>query len=150
MNCAVLRVSGEDFNVDAFLREHPRIVPDVVWHVGDQQIIRGPCATSGFNTMLAESTTIEQAVKDLRDSVAHLRPCAEDLTAAGATSIVDFGMTISLGEEVMTSAHFDPIVLGLLASMRVGLSVSVYLSDEDSPEEDLDDDSSSDPNDPVR
>src|ERR1700730_8498094 len=67
MILCVWRVSGPDFDVDAFLAANPRVRPERVWHRGERWLRRGTADSSGFNETVGEAKTAQEVLVGLRE-----------------------------------------------------------------------------------
>ena len=131
----VWRVSGDDFDVDAFLQDS-NISPSTVWRKGEQnnRILKrhNTHDDSGFNLTLAETTTVEKAVTITRESLKRLRPFITQLSTSTINSAIDFGVSVGGNKNFTRSIYFDLSFLEFLIALGVELEITVYpISDEE-------------------
>ena len=134
MTAAVWRVSGETFDVDGFLRNHPTLDENVnaVWHKGEAWRGGRVHAESGFNATLFESASTAEVSDDMEKALQQWRGVAEALLAQGAESTIDVALMVGGEKSFASSVFVDAKVLQLLATLKIGLEISAYpVSDED-------------------
>ncbi|MFZ2492794.1 MAG: hypothetical protein WA208_15035 [Thermoanaerobaculia bacterium] len=131
MSTAVLRASGTNFDVDAFLRRSSGIRPDNVWHRGDAALHGRVRNESGFAAPVAEADDGEEVVMRVFSFLGGCSKLITDLAASGAASVIDVSLEVGSGVHYASSIRFGPDVLRRLAELSVGLEISGYpVSDE--------------------
>lgn len=93
MNHAVLRVSGAEFDVDAFLTRHPALQRVAhPWRRGQQGRDGRTNDTSGFNLGIADAESFRTALDRARIFLADHQDALAALRAAGASAYLDVGV----------------------------------------------------------
>jgi NAD(P)-dependent dehydrogenase (short-subunit alcohol dehydrogenase family) len=131
MTC-VLRASGTDFDVDAFVASFP-IAPDSIWRRGEPRFAQARPEgkrhdTSGLRILVSKADFSDLA-RQIADAVEFLRSHQDAIRAlaanAGVTSVLlDFGAEVS--PPFWSSFMFSPELLSLAGSAGVAVCLSVY------------------------
>jgi hypothetical protein len=128
MSC-VLRVSGEDFDVDAHLTES-QLAPCRVWHVGEQaQQSRPPSTTAGFNADVSHAD-FDDFLAQIKDAIDFIRENREELLGLSASSgVSDIALDFAVDMRSETAAkycRFPSELIRLAAEVKMGIELSVY------------------------
>ena len=120
----VLRVSGTNFDVEAFLDDSP-LDPCAVWHRGE---IRSngqlPADSSGLTLDVSDGDLAEQIVgaviflRNNSDEVCRLTSCL------GVEAHLDFG--IDRRDVFVQTDYFPPELIRLAGSLGLGIELSQY------------------------
>jgi hypothetical protein len=136
----VLRVSGDNFEVDAFLDRFPELEPSGVWRRGERSWKTAPPSEdSGFNLPLIEGCSRAELADALRAALDGSKELLEAARHEADRVVMDIGLMIE-PDLLATSLRFDVPLLRRLAELEVALETSVYLCgpDEGDDEEDAD------------
>lgn len=132
MVTVVWRVSGPDFDVDAFLSKHEKLSPDSVWKKGEKKILKGTHTESGFSVELIEAQTSKEAIEETVRVLKLLEKLIEELKNRGIASVVDFGLLVGTEKSFSSSLYFPSPGLAIFQRLGVDLAISAYpCSDED-------------------
>ena len=123
MILCVWRVSGPDFDVDAFLAANPRVRPERVWHRGERWLRRGTADSSGFNETVGEAKTAQEVLVGLRER--GFEVLARGARDAAADSELDFGLYPSVSRPV-AGVLLAPEDLRYCADLGLSVAVSAY------------------------
>lgn len=125
----MLRASGPDFDVDSFLRDHPSVRADAVWHGGERNALGRVLPESGFSLFLGEVTAPQDAFKALRaqqDLVAEIR--AFDASGVGAE--LDFGIAVNASTPMaQITLRLDEV--RYCAENGLSVTVTLYAASDD-------------------
>ena len=120
----VLRASGSEFDVDAFLDDSP-FEPCAVWRRGEQRFRhKPPSENSGFNLEVSDGDLAEQvagAVVFLEDDRAEILRL---LAMIGVEAHLDFG--IARRDVFVQTDFFPSVLIGLAGSLGLGIELSQY------------------------
>ena len=124
----ILRVSGEAFNVEAFLEKSP-FKPSVVYRKGQRRrpASRGSQTASGFNVMISESEDPdEQAKAALRFLRDHREEVLRLIRSAGVENAT---LELSCPQREFTArvAHLPTELLSAAGAFGIDIDVSFYL-----------------------
>ena len=127
---AVLKISGEDFEVGEFLARNPRLRPVAVWKKGDLGRLRRINDTSGFSLLLGEGQ-VEEVFARVQKAFLRLATVFSDAERSGADAILDFAMFVWSEQQFSARIMFSPAELRFFSDRGVHLAVSSYpVSDE--------------------
>lgn len=125
MSC-VLRVSGERFDVDAYLRSS-RFEPVVVWRKGERSEGDDSIAvSSGFNVEVS-SAGLRDLDTQMRDAVQFLRDYGQELAAlARAPNVEHAGIDFAVAWRQECASHSDHVPAAVVTeAARFGLYIEV-------------------------
>ena len=125
MIVAVLRVSGTKFDVDRFV-QHYAITPDISWRGGVSDSVGRVRSDSGFNLTIADAPSTDMLISQITSWIQQNEDTLMALGTAGASGIVDIGLTVGTSEQFTSSIVLAPQELALLSGFGLTLSVSAY------------------------
>jgi hypothetical protein len=131
MTIAVWRASGVTFDVDGYMRRFSALAPDAVWRKGDVGVGGRVSADSGFNKTLFEATSPDLVSVQIVKALQEWRDAAEALVAQGVGSMLDLGIVVGGPHAFTGSVFLDVNALQLLATLKIGLTVSAYPSTDE-------------------
>lgn len=123
---AVLRVSGNEDSVAAFLASNERLSPDSTWKAGERDWKGRTRERSGFNLLLADGNEWEPLVGSALRRLAELAAGLLALRESGATVEVDFAIDAGARGSAYGSAWFSPEALGTISSLGLELRITAY------------------------
>ncbi|MCP3098374.1 hypothetical protein LZ198_05715 [Myxococcus sp. K15C18031901] len=130
MTIVIWRASGASFDIDAFLRHFPALSPDATWRKGEIGVGGRVATDSGFNKTLFEAASSEVVSAQIEKVLWQWRDVAETLVALGVAPMLDVGLVVG-GERAFTASVFiDAKALQVLATLKIGLTVSAYPSND--------------------
>lgn len=136
MTTAVLRVSGEQLDVEQCLAWIPQSLLEAVWHIGENRVGGGLHRTSGFTILLADGDNNQAVVDETVKAFGSLAQQVALLVQAGATAEIDFAMMVTGLEAGTQSLRFGTELLGLVDRCGLSVVVSAYPSSDDDEDED--------------
>jgi hypothetical protein len=139
----VLRVSGKDFNPEAFLRTSA-LKPCKVFRAGELRLMSRPDGpvhtTSGFNVGVSDAAWTDLPGQ-ISDACAFLEQHTEELRALALLDTVeevrlDFPTELRIGTNDIVAQfdYFPPALLKAAGHLGVGVALSIYLCSEDDDE----------------
>ena len=141
----VLRVSGKDFDPEAFLGTSA-LKPYAVFKAGEPRIPFGPDGrvhtTSGFNVAVSDAG-LAKLTEQISDACVFLERHADELRALSLLEAVedvtiDFPISLRVGTNSVVAQfdYFPPALLKAAGNLGIGLELSTYLcSAEDDEDE---------------
>ena len=127
---AVLKISGEDFDVGEFLARNSRLRPVAVWKKGELGRQRRINDTSGFSLLLGEGQ-VEEVFASAQKAFLRLATVFSDAERSGADAVLDFAMFVGSERQFAPWIMFSPEELRTFSERGLHLTVSAYpVSDE--------------------
>src|SRR6476469_4833143 len=105
---AVVRVFGDEFDVDAFLASNPVIKPEKVWHKGEYRSRRARWTGNGVNIFVAEEPTWRALRPQAINVITNLARALAAAQAMGAGVELDFGIVACETGSLVISADLSP------------------------------------------
>ncbi|RYG67881.1 DUF4279 domain-containing protein, partial [bacterium] len=126
MSC-MLRVSGENFDVDTFLAQS-QLEPNNVWHKGEPRYKNQIRLHSGFS-VIASNADMDDPQQQVEEVIVFLKTNQNELAKLRdfpnvEEPILDFG--IRDRDVAVQSDRFPAELLHLAGSLNIGLEVSRY------------------------
>ncbi len=124
---SVLRVFGEEFEVESFLKAHALSVPVETYKKGEEDILGNANVESGFDAFISENIDITEQLKDVRLFLEVNAALLNVLKNIEVDCVIDIGCTV--GEEQSSpSIRIPADLLGLCHELNVAIEVSLYAS----------------------
>ena len=130
MNLIVIRVSGIEFDADAFAQEH-RLAPEISWRAGQPDLVGLLHPHSGFNLTVADEPTVTQSLAKLRRWIQHNKLALQTLESWGGTAVLDVALNVSASDQVPASVAFSESDLALFVESNLALCVTGYPAQDD-------------------
>ena len=124
MSTVVLRVSGEQLDLDACLALIPTGMLEATWRVGERVSRTRVCTTNGFNLLLADESTASKAVETAAKVFSAIESQIRLFADAGGTAVMDFALYVKC--VCPQSITFPCDLLRAVADLGVELEVSAY------------------------
>src|SRR5687768_13817082 len=121
---AVLRVSGEDLDLEACLKSLPTERLQAVWRKGEESLIGRVRRTSGFNFLLSDASDVSRLEEELVLSLRQLEETLFPVLGKDACVEVDFAVFVT--ESGMGSLSLRSDTLRVLSQYGISLVVSAY------------------------
>lgn len=134
---AVWRSSGEDFDVDAFVRRFPELGIDSIYRRGEL-FGKRVSQSSGFNCVLAEEGEFGECVDESLAALEEIAPALRVLASLGVESEIDFGLLVGGSDFFVRSACLGPAEMLRFAEAGLAVRFTAYPWDEDEDEDEDD------------
>jgi len=133
MTC-ILRVAGEDLDIDTLLQGSP-LSPDRVWRKGEVRNGKGELHDNSGATFLASGADLEQFNQQVEDATLFLELHSTAISSIAAFPgvewvVLDFGIELR-DTFLVHSAHLPSRFLKAVASTGIGVELSHYLCNDD-------------------
>lgn len=129
MNLAILRVEGNDAELEALKQAFPFEV-EASWKKG-QAMRRGSALSSGFNATVADTENPKQLIKVVREFLAECEKRGIQFSTTHLTTELSIGIAVGDSTQFVASVDFTPTDLKVLATLGIALSITAYpTSDE--------------------
>jgi uncharacterized protein DUF4279 len=124
----ILRVTGESFDVDAFLEKSP-FKPDIVYRKGQRRrpASRGTQKASGFNVVISQSENPDEQVRRALKFLRENRPEMLRLMRAKGIDQVTVDLSCPQREFTRRVAHLPNELLSAAGAYGIDIDVSFYL-----------------------
>lgn len=126
MSLAVLRASGESFDIEAFIDQH-HLRCEATWRVGEPDRRGRLATTSGFSVAVAEASVEADLIQACASWLVEQRGMLAALAAAGATAHLDLAV-FPTEPQPAVSVVFTQEIMALCVQLGVTLEVSAYAS----------------------
>jgi hypothetical protein len=125
MSTVMLRARGVKFDVDLFLKGHPKIQPDAVWRQGETTR-RHVFKDNGFQVLVAEAQDSDDIVELMGRFFDKADRLLGELAESGAATTIDFSLHVGSSTRFVNSIRFRPSLLARAAQAGVDLKVTGY------------------------
>jgi len=123
---SVLRVYGEDFDVDSFLAQYAELEVAGAFRKGEQDMLGNPNEFSGFDVIVAENETKENCLQKVQQFLeVHELPLTF-LKANTVQCVLDIDATVKATDEMPASLSLSPELLGGLHHLNIAIEFSAY------------------------
>ena len=123
---SVLRVYGENFDVDSFLASHALSVPLEIFRQGENDILGNPNPDSGFDALISENDDVAAHLDEVRIFFASNAEFLSKLKDDNITVVLDLGFTVGSDEQFAPSVKLPAQLLGLLHGFNISVEISAY------------------------
>ena len=107
MRVAVLRVSGADFDPDAYVKRHG-FTPDIIWRAGEPDRLGRVRSKSGFNLSIGDAVSAAALVKQVRGWVEDNMSALLALGGLGGVAVIDVGLTVGTSDPFTARVTLTP------------------------------------------
>ncbi len=128
---SVLRVYGEEFDVDSFLVNNSLTIPFESYRKGDDDILGNPNMESGFDALLSENESVVDHLAEVRNFLSSNQSLFDQLQSKGAKCIIDLGFTVGGAGQLTQSIPLPVELLGICHQLQVAIEVSAYPSSDE-------------------
>lgn len=122
----VLRVYGEQFDVDLFFNQFHDWVASDTYKKGDPDLLGNPSDFSGFDVIIAENETQEICLQKIQHFLELYRQALDFLNANSVHCVLDIDATVKATDEMPTSLSLRPEILGELQDKNIAIEFSAY------------------------
>ncbi len=122
----VLRVYGEQFDVDAFVNQYPDLAVADSFKQGEPDMLGHPSPFSGFDVIVAENETEENCLQNMQQFVEKHQQAFNYLKAQDTHCVFDVDATVIAHEEMPTSLLLPPNLFGVLHKLNIAIEFTAY------------------------
>ena len=123
---AVLRVYGEEFEVDLFLKQFDGLAKSDLFNKGDPDMLGNPNEFSGFDLIVAESEAGPICIEKIQHLIAKQQPAFAFLKANGVNVVLDIDATVDPNNDMPESLSLSAQLLGELHTLNIAIEFSAY------------------------
>ncbi len=122
----VLRVYGEQFDVDQFINQYQGLAISDSFRVGEHDMLGNPSEFSGFDVIVAESETKENCLQKIQQFLEVHQQALSFLKAKAVHCILDIDATVKATDDMPTSLNVSPQLMGELHNLNIAIEFSAY------------------------
>jgi hypothetical protein len=127
MNQAILRVTGDNKNLDIFrenLKTQLQIDSDKEWNKGEKTLLGKVYESSGFNACIADSTTPKELIKELE--LFFIEFNKNKILISDLSVELSIGVTVGGNKQFIATVDFSHLLLSFISKTGFTLSISAY------------------------
>ncbi|XXF77592.1 hypothetical protein P2318_31750 [Myxococcaceae bacterium GXIMD 01537] len=123
----VLRVSGEEFDVEGFLERFPEVKPSATWRKGQRRFrTRPPSEDSGFNLPVGEGGSWDASWRSTQRTLEPLREVVKAAVASGAAASLDIGCLVGAPDAYAPQVSLELADMEFLVKLGVSVVLTAY------------------------
>ena len=122
----VLRVYGEQFDVDQFINQYQGLAISESFRGGEHDMLGNPSEFSGFDVIVAESERKENCLEKIQQFLEIHIQALSFLKANAVHCILDIDATVKASDDMPTSFNVSPQLMGELHKLNIALEFSAY------------------------
>lgn len=130
MFLAVLRITTDEFCLDDLVSELPADLVEDIWSKGDVRLGGRVQSTTGARLVLVDEEDGVLAAQAVAACLRQIAPTISRFSADIGGAVLDLGVGVD-EQHPNRSWSLDSALLDLLVSLRLSLTLSCYLSDEE-------------------
>lgn len=123
---AVLRVYGEEFDVESFLAQHAALASSDSFNKGDLDMFGNPSEFSGFDVIVAERCDAETCLQSLHQFLLDHQDALTELKQDKVQCVLDLDVTVDGDEQMPDSFGLSVEFLAVLATLNIAVEFSAY------------------------
>ncbi len=120
---SVLRVFGEEFDVDSFLNEYPIQAHTESFRKGEPDLLGNPNSESGFDALLSENENPAENLREIQKFIENHENTLSHLKKSGVNCIVDIGFTVGSSDQFTQSICVPPELLGIFHRFNISIEI---------------------------
>lgn len=125
---SVLRVFGEEFDVESFLQQHKLSVPIESYKKGAPDILGNPNSDSGFDALLSENENTTEHLHELSLFLKNNKLILSALNNDDVNCIIDLSCSAASDDQLSKSIHLPVGFLGACHELNISIEFSTYPS----------------------
>ena len=123
---SVLRVYGEQFDVDLFVKQYQDLVVSDSFKKGEKDMLGNPNPFSGFDVIVAESETAENCLQKIQQFLEVYQQALSFLNANGVSCVLDIDVTVGSADEMPAPLNLPSQLLGDIHNLNIAIEFSAY------------------------
>ncbi|NQZ54788.1 MAG: hypothetical protein HRT93_11130 [Piscirickettsiaceae bacterium] len=122
----VLRVYGEQFDVEQFVNQYQDLLILDSFKKGEDDMLGNPSEFSGFDVMIAENETKGSCLQKIQQFLDVHQLALSFLKANAVNCVLDIDATVKVTDEMPTSVNLSPQLMGELHNLNIAIEFSAY------------------------
>ncbi len=122
----VLRVYGEQFDVDVFLNQYPDLLVSDAFKKGEPDMLGNPSEFSGFDMIVAENETGPICIEKIQRLLTKYQSAFDFLKTNAMHVVLDLDVTVKADDDMPQSFNLPALLMGELHEGNIAIEFSAY------------------------
>tara|TARA_R110002111_G_C5682311_1_gene343894 strand:+ start:82 stop:480 length:399 start_codon:yes stop_codon:yes gene_type:complete len=122
----VLRVYGEQFDVDQFLTQYPDFQASDLFKKGEPDMLGNPNEFSGFDVIVAESELGSVCIDKIKHLISAQQAAFVFLKTHAVNVVLDLDATVDPNDDMPKSLSLSAELLSALSALDIAIEFSAY------------------------